>query len=179
VLPGSVRWIAGRRVVVEGAGTILANRGLAGIDGTVSTARGVAAVTPGRTRLLLGDLTLLHDAGGLLTGTHEQVPQLQIVVVDDAGGGIFGLLEQGARGAAGAAEKAVFERLFATPQGADLAVLCQAYGVTHTLAGDLAALRAALADPPSGLSLVQVPVSRDRERALADRIGAAVRTGLS
>src|SRR5690606_25347172 len=75
-----------------------ANRGLAGIDGTVSTAIGIAlasqaAAGHGVTRLLLGDLTLLHEPGGLLLGAGEPAPRIQIIVGNDGGGTIFDSLE--------------------------------------------------------------------------------------
>jgi 2-succinyl-5-enolpyruvyl-6-hydroxy-3-cyclohexene-1-carboxylate synthase len=74
---------------------ILSNRGLAGIDGTISMARGVAFTHLGRTRLMLGDLTFLHDIGGLLRGPREPVADLDIIVLNDCGGAIFGGLEHG------------------------------------------------------------------------------------
>lgn len=100
-----------------------------GIDGTVSTAVGAALAyeSEGRTVALLGDLTFLHDASGLLIGTGEPRPaDLTIVVANDDGGGIFELLEQGDPQYAG-----VFERVFGTPHGMDLAALCAAYRVPH------------------------------------------------
>jgi hypothetical protein len=101
--------------------TVLANRGVAGIDGTVSTAVGAALVHDGPAYALLGDLTLLHDTSGLVIGPDEPRPDLTIVVLNDDGGGIFGLLEQGAPEHADA-----FERVFGTPHGVDLAALCAA-----------------------------------------------------
>ena len=80
----------------EPAATVFANRGLAGIDGTISTATGIALGGRQETTLLLGDVTFLHDAGGLLLGAGEAEPQLRIVVLNDSGGAIFGLLEHGA-----------------------------------------------------------------------------------
>ncbi|KGM08347.1 2-succinyl-6-hydroxy-2,4-cyclohexadiene-1-carboxylate synthase, partial [Cellulomonas bogoriensis 69B4 = DSM 16987] len=97
---------------------VLANRGLAGIDGTVSTALGVALATGAPTRALMGDLTFLHDVGGLLLGPDEPRPDLQLVVANDDGGSIFATLEHG-----DPARSAVFERVFATPHRADLAGL--------------------------------------------------------
>jgi 2-succinyl-5-enolpyruvyl-6-hydroxy-3-cyclohexene-1-carboxylate synthase len=152
---------------------VLANRGLAGIDGTLSTAAGVAlagARTHGQVRCLVGDLTFLHDVGGLLVGPLEERAQLQIVVVDDAGGGIFALLEHGARAELGASQKAAFERVFVTAQDADLAALCAGYAVEHHLVDDVAGLRKALADPPPGTSVLQVRVERAAHRDLADRL---------
>jgi 2-succinyl-5-enolpyruvyl-6-hydroxy-3-cyclohexene-1-carboxylate synthase len=156
---------------------VLANRGLAGIDGTLSTASGVALARTrgaGRVRCLVGDLTFLHDAGGLLVGPLEERPDLQVVVVDDDGGGIFGLLEPGERATAGPRENALFERVFGTPPGADLAALCAGYRVAHQEVRDVASLRRALADPPPGPSVVQVRVDRGAHRDLAARLTAAV-----
>jgi 2-succinyl-5-enolpyruvyl-6-hydroxy-3-cyclohexene-1-carboxylate synthase len=178
------------------AARVLANRGLAGIDGTLSSASGVAlAASDGAltalgdapaasggaptasggawVRCLVGDLTFLHDVGGLLVGPLEEQVPLQIVVVDDNGGGIFSLLEHGTRVDLGPLQSAHFERVFATPQRADLGALCAGFGVEHNLAGDLAALRKALADPPPGTSVIQVRVDRTAHRDLADRLRAA------
>jgi 2-succinyl-5-enolpyruvyl-6-hydroxy-3-cyclohexene-1-carboxylate synthase len=156
-------------------GAVLANRGLAGIDGTTSTASGVALALGGPVRCLVGDLTFLHDAGGLLVGPGERRPDLQVVVVDDGGGGIFGLLEHGERALGGAGEAAVFERVFGTPHGASLEPLCAAYGVGYTAAPDAEALRKALASPPAGTSVVHVRVAREAQRELAARLkGAAL-----
>ena len=110
---------------------VLSNRGVAGIDGTVSTAVGAALAADasggGRTIALMGDLTFLHDASGLLIGSGEPRPKdLTIVVANDDGGGIFELLEQGDPQYAG-----VFERIFGTPHGMDLSALCAAYRVEH------------------------------------------------
>ena len=149
---------------------VFANRGLAGIDGTVSTAIGVALANPSRrVRALMGDLTFLHDIGGLLRGPLEVEPDLQIVVANDDGGSIFATLEHGAPEHA-----AAFERIFGTPHGADLGALCAGYGVRHQLARDPADLAVALAVPGPGLSVVEVRVDRLRRRALQERIAAAV-----
>ena len=142
------------------AGDVLANRGLAGIDGVVSTALGVALAQPGRPAYaLLGDLTFLHDANGLLVGPEEPAPDLTIVVVNDDGGGIFTTLEHGAPERA-----ADFERLFGTPTGTDLAALCAAHGIRHTLAATRDALTAALDERPDGLRVVEVRVDRATHR---------------
>jgi 2-succinyl-5-enolpyruvyl-6-hydroxy-3-cyclohexene-1-carboxylate synthase len=163
------------------AARVLANRGLAGIDGTISTASGVALSRSGgsggsgagQVRCLVGDLTFLHDAGGLLIGSLEERAAVQIVVVDDGGGGIFGLLEHGALAARGEGENALFERVFGTPQVADLGVLCAGYGVEHQIVDDVAALRKALADPPPGPSVIQVRVNRAAHRVVAEKLRAA------
>ncbi|NNH09261.1 2-succinyl-5-enolpyruvyl-6-hydroxy-3-cyclohexene-1-carboxylate synthase, partial [Cellulomonas fimi] len=149
---------------------VLANRGLAGIDGTVSTAAGVALGMPGRrVRALLGDLTFLHDVGGLLRGPLEPAADLQLVVANDDGGSIFATLEPGEP------ERAdVFERVFGTPHGVDVAALCAGYGVRHTRVGDADGLLPALAAPGPGLSVVEVRVDRGGRRALGERVAAEV-----
>ncbi|HET9655081.1 MAG TPA: 2-succinyl-5-enolpyruvyl-6-hydroxy-3-cyclohexene-1-carboxylic-acid synthase [Kineosporiaceae bacterium] len=162
---------------------VLANRGLAGIDGTLSTACGVALARaadgrPLPVRALLGDLTFVHDASGLLSGPAERRPQVQVVLLDDDGGGIFGLLEPGARAGRGPGDEAVFERVFATPSGADLPALCAAVGAAYTSVGDPAGLRRALAEPASGVSVLHLRVDRQDHRALAGRIADAVRSAL-
>lgn len=152
---------------------ILANRGLAGIDGTLATAAGVALGSGRPARALVGDLTFLHDLGGLACGELESEPDLQVVVVNDDGGAIFATLEHGAPRWSG-----VFERVFGTPQGVDLGALCAGYGVPHQRVVDLAGLRRALDLPVRGRSVVEVVLARDGLRAqragLADAVQAAV-----
>jgi 2-succinyl-5-enolpyruvyl-6-hydroxy-3-cyclohexene-1-carboxylate synthase len=152
---------------------IIANRGLAGIDGTLSTAVGAAlARTSSRSIAYVGDLTFLHGSNGLLIGPGEPRPDLTIVVVNDDGGSIFATLEQGAPEYA-----STFERVYATPTGADLGRLCAGYGVPHRLvaATDLAA---ALDEPVTGIRVLEVPIQRADRRALRDRIRAAVQDAL-
>ena len=161
--------VGGRRFVV-------ANRGLAGIDGSVSTAIGVALTRPprdgGRSVALLGDVTFLHDTTGLAIGPHEPRPDLTVIVVNDNGGSIFSLLEQGSPEYA-----ASFERVFATPHGVDLSALCQAGGTAYRCVRTRAELAAALADPSPGLRVVEARVSRDARRATAVAIAALSRIG--
>jgi 2-succinyl-5-enolpyruvyl-6-hydroxy-3-cyclohexene-1-carboxylate synthase len=154
---------------------VVANRGLAGIDGCVSTAVGIALAGTAPTYALLGDLTFLHDSGGLLIGPHEPSPDLTLVVVNDDGGGIFTLLEPGEP------ERADdFERVFGTPTGTDLAALCAAHGVAHQRLTDRLALAEAVGRPPKGLRVLEVPVDRSGHRAAhahlrrlaADALGA-------
>lgn len=137
---------------------VLANRGVAGIDGSVSTALGAAlahqADGGGVAYALLGDLSFLHDANGLLLGPQEARPDLTIVVVNNDGGAIFGLLEQ-----AGEAYTDAFERLFGTPHGVELAALCAATGTPHFLAATWEDLHAALL-PAGGIRVVEVRTDR-------------------
>lgn len=151
---------------------VLANRGLAGIDGTVSSAIG-AALVRGRTLAYVGDLTFLHGSNGMLIGPGEPRPDLTIVVANDDGGGIFAGLEQGAMEFADS-----FERVFATPTGADLGHLCAAYGIGYMRckAGDLgASLQAAR---PAGITVVEVPVERRDRREFAAAVADAARGAL-
>lgn len=153
---------------------VLANRGLAGIDGLVATAAGAALATGRPARALLGDLTLLHDAGSLLGLRAERVPPVQIVVLDDRGGGIFSTLEHGALGETAAYRDPV-ERFFGTPPTADIAALCTAYGVPAQTVQTPAELEQALRHPAEGLSAVVVKASRAGLRATSQELTRAVR----
>ncbi|HEY6798771.1 MAG TPA: 2-succinyl-5-enolpyruvyl-6-hydroxy-3-cyclohexene-1-carboxylic-acid synthase [Kineosporiaceae bacterium] len=168
--------LAARPPVGRASLAVVANRGLAGIDGTLATATGRALRDGGRVRALVGDVAFLHDAGALLLGPGERRPDLQVVVLNDDGGGIFELLEYGATAAVGkVSSAAVFERLFGTPHGADLGALCRAFGVPHELVKDADRLLAVLAGPLPGISVVEVRAERGRLRALHARLRAAGR----
>ncbi|MCY7341258.1 MAG: 2-succinyl-5-enolpyruvyl-6-hydroxy-3-cyclohexene-1-carboxylic-acid synthase [Pseudonocardia sp.] len=152
--------------------TVLANRGVAGIDGTVSTAMGAALAHGAPSYALLGDLTLLHDTTGLVIGPHEPRPDLTVVVLNDGGGGIFNLLEQGAP-----EHSAAFERVFGTPHDVDLAALCAAMGVAHTRL-DVSDVADALSPRP-GLRMLEVRADRAALRAGHAALRAAVNTALA
>ncbi|GAY08909.1 2-succinyl-5-enolpyruvyl-6-hydroxy-3-cyclohexene-1-carboxylic-acid synthase [Pseudonocardia sp. N23] len=153
--------------------TVVSNRGVAGIDGTVSTATGVALAHGGPTFALLGDLTLLHDTTGLVLGPGEPDPDLTFVVLNDRGGGIFSLLEQGAP-----AHSASFERVFGTPHTVDVAALCAAVGIAHTAVDDPAKLPEVLGEP-AGRMLVEVRAERAGLRAGHARLRAVVDEALT
>jgi 2-succinyl-5-enolpyruvyl-6-hydroxy-3-cyclohexene-1-carboxylate synthase len=149
---------------------VRSNRGVAGIDGTVSTAIGAALAHPGRTIALLGDLTFVHDASGLLIGPTEPSPaDLTIVVSNDNGGGIFELLEQGDPRFAD-----VSSRIFGTPHDVDVGALCRAYHVDARQI-EVDDLAAALAERHDGMRVLEVKADRSSLRHLHDAIRAAIR----
>jgi 2-succinyl-5-enolpyruvyl-6-hydroxy-3-cyclohexene-1-carboxylate synthase len=127
---------------------VRSNRGVAGIDGTVSTAIGAALTHPGRTIALLGDLT--------------------IVVSNDNGGGIFELLEQG-----DPRFSDVSSRIFGTPHDVDVGALCRAYHVAARQI-EVDGLGAALAEPHGGLRVLEVKADRSSLRQLHAAIRAAL-----
>lgn len=154
---------------VRDAVEVVTSRGLAGIDGCVSTAVGLALSRSGPTVAVLGDLTFLHDANGLLVGPDEPRPDLTIVVVDDDGGSIFTTLEYGALELAGP-----MRRLFTTPTGTDIEVLCAAHGVPATTATSAEQLTALVARPSEGIRVVRVPVDGAARRAAGQQAREAV-----
>ena len=150
---------------------LIANRGVAGIDGTVSTAIGVALGTDpsaGPTVALMGDLTFLHDMTGLVIGPHEPRPDLTIVVSNNGGGGIFHTLEPGEPLHARA-----FERVFGTPHDVQLGGLVEAAGWEHVFVSSADELADAVVDP-SGIRVVEVPTARTDLREVHQRIRSAV-----
>jgi 2-succinyl-5-enolpyruvyl-6-hydroxy-3-cyclohexene-1-carboxylate synthase len=148
---------------------VRSNRGVAGIDGTVSTAIGAALAHDGRTVALIGDLTFVHDSSGLLIGPTEPTPRnLTIVVSNDNGGGIFELLEQG-----DPRFSDVSSRIFGTPHDVDVGALCRAYHVESRQieADDLVH---ALDEPFDGMRVLEVKADRSSLRALHASIKAAL-----
>jgi 2-succinyl-5-enolpyruvyl-6-hydroxy-3-cyclohexene-1-carboxylate synthase len=158
---------------------VLCNRGANGIDGMVSSALGAAAAAEGPVVLLTGDLAFLHDAGGLLAARHHAL-RATIVVLDNDGGGIFSLLPIAEYG-----ETVGFEEYFRAPHGLDLGAVARAYGARFTRIGSWEHFRAALKESfaAPGVSLVAVPVDRDRNvahlRDLYRAVSAALAGGRS
>ena len=151
---------------------VRSNRGVAGIDGTVSTAIGAALAhdrTGGRTVALIGDLTFVHDSSGLLIGPTEPSPRhLTIVVSNDNGGGIFELLEQG-----DPRFSDVSSRIFGTPHDVDVGALCRAYHVDSRQI-EVDDLAAALDESFDGMRVLEVKADRSSLRALHASIKAAL-----
>ncbi|WP_445150897.1 2-succinyl-5-enolpyruvyl-6-hydroxy-3-cyclohexene-1-carboxylic-acid synthase [Baekduia sp. Peel2402] len=153
--------------VLDAPPRALANRGANGIDGTISTAYGVAAADRSKpTFLLIGDVALAHDIGGLLIGRRLGVP-LTIVCVDNAGGGIFDFLPVSGEGAA-------YEEHVLTPTGLDIAKAAALYDARYVAVEELAALRMALDARPEGTTIVHVRTDRAANVALHRDIWAAV-----
>lgn len=139
---------------------VRSNRGLAGIDGTIATTAGIAfasqSVIPDSvTRLLIGDIALLHDASSLFAPAGERVPRMQIILGNDGGGTIFDGLE-----VASSAERSAYERVMFTPQTVNIAALATAAGWQHVLVETQQQLETVLAEPVTGRVFVEVALSR-------------------
>ncbi|GAY14579.1 2-succinyl-5-enolpyruvyl-6-hydroxy-3-cyclohexene- 1-carboxylate synthase [Mycobacterium sp. shizuoka-1] len=148
---------------------VRSNRGVAGIDGTVSTIIGAALAHSGRTIGLIGDLTFVHDSSGLLIGPTEPTPKnLTIVVSNDNGGGIFELLEQG-----DPRFSDVSSRVFGTPHDVDVGALCRAYHIEARQI-EVDELGPALAEPYDGMRVLEVKADRSSLRQLHAAIRAAL-----
>lgn len=146
--------LGGKKVPVH------SNRGLAGIDGTIATATGIALASqteerPGLTRVLLGDLALLHDVGALLLPPTEHEPRIQVIVGNDGGGTIFDGLE-----VRSVASAEAMDRVLYTPHATRLEQLALAYGWEYTRVTTRSALDQALTAPAGGRQLIEVPLPR-------------------
>jgi len=140
-----IRDLEGFAVARDGVETF-ANRGLAGIDGNISTALGIASQRK-ETIAVLGDLGFLHDLTGLI---HKEEINLKIFVINNDGGGIFSTLSQ--RGVDG------FEDVFGTPHGLDPAAIANSMGIASKTIGSQKELITELSEPVKGLSVVVVNV---------------------
>ncbi|MEM9908799.1 MAG: thiamine pyrophosphate-binding protein, partial [Cyanobacteria bacterium P01_D01_bin.44] len=131
------------------------SRGANGIDGTLSTAMGMAHRNQSSV-LLTGDLAFLHDTNGLLTLPHLQ-GHLTIVVINNRGGGIF-------EGLPIAQFEPPFEQYFATPQAVELEPLCRAYGVSYVRIQDWEQFVDCVKElPDSGVRLLEVGCDRKQD----------------
>ncbi len=149
------------------SGTIcLVNRGVNGIDGLIATAAGIAAQDPERhTRLLLGDLAFLHDLGSLALAARR--PNLEIIVVNNNGGGIFEFLPISQSGD-------VFEEFFLTPQPTDILAVARAFGIEDRRCTTPGQLEECVAAPLSGPRVIEVVVERAHNVYIHNKVSAAV-----
>ncbi|GHD83419.1 2-succinyl-5-enolpyruvyl-6-hydroxy-3-cyclohexene-1-carboxylate synthase [Salinibacterium amurskyense] len=147
------RVVPGKKISVH------ANRGLAGIDGTISTGLGIALASQaekgneGVTRVLLGDLAIFHDVGALMFGAGEPRPRIQVIVGNDGGGTIFDVLEVASQ----AGES--FDRVLLTQQNASIEALAAAYGWRYVFAATRGELDQALSAHPEP-TIIEVPLAR-------------------
>ncbi|MEV8254351.1 2-succinyl-5-enolpyruvyl-6-hydroxy-3-cyclohexene-1-carboxylic-acid synthase [Rhodoglobus sp. NPDC076762] len=147
------RVVPGKKISVH------ANRGLAGIDGTISTGLGIALASQtekgneGVTRVLLGDLAIFHDVGALMFGAGEPRPRIQVIVGNDGGGTIFDALEVASQ----AGES--FDRVLLTQQNASIEALATAYGWRYIFAATRGELDQALSAHPEP-TIIEVPLAR-------------------
>ena len=151
---------------------VFANRGLAGIDGNLSTIFGIAQEFE-NTFAILGDLTFLHDISALINSAKEKV---RIFVIDNNGGAIFSTLPQ-----AGVEN---FDQLFGTPHNLDLAKLCAGFNLSVTSVSDLDELQSVLTKQVKGLEVVIVKVptrqsNAEKLKEITQRVSSAVRIGIN
>ena len=151
----------------EPAPRVLSNRGANGIDGTVSSAFGAAAASDGPVVLLIGDVALAHDIGGLLAARRLRLA-LTIVLINNDGGGIFHFLPV-------AAEADAFEEHIATPHGLRFAHAAALYGCDYELAHSVAALGAAIGHSleAEGTTIIEVRSEREHNLELHRRVSDA------
>ena len=166
---------------------VLCNRGANGIDGTVSAAFGAAAGASGPVVLLIGDVALAHDIGGLLAAGRLGL-KLTVVLLDNGGGGIFDFLavsrasmarESGPRDSAG--DEDIYTRHIATPPGLDFAKAAELYGLSHERAADVGGFRETLerALARHGSSIIEVGGDRVANVELHARVWDGVSRALS
>jgi 2-succinyl-5-enolpyruvyl-6-hydroxy-3-cyclohexene-1-carboxylate synthase len=184
LLPGGATLIAGNSMPIRDVDAfvrgderqlrVLGNRGANGIDGMSSTALGAAAVASGPVVLLVGDLSFLHDLGGLIAARLFDL-SATIVVVNNNGGGIFSFLPQAEQ-----IDTPTFEALFGTPTGFDIGAAARLFGAAHARPHTRCAFRReltrVLTEP--GLSIVEVVTDRTRNVTQHREVWAAVAAAL-
>jgi 2-succinyl-5-enolpyruvyl-6-hydroxy-3-cyclohexene-1-carboxylate synthase len=146
---------------------VLSNRGANGIDGTVSSAFGAAAAGTGPVVLLIGDVALAYDLGGLLAARRLGLA-LTIVLLNNDGGGIFHFLPV-------ADERDAFEVHVATPHGLEFGRAADLYGCGYERPGSVSALEAAVrcSTAAAGTTIIEVRTDRSANLALHRRVAEA------
>ena len=152
--------------------SVFANRGLAGIDGNISTVFGISNEFE-NTTAILGDLTFLHDISALANTTAGN---LRIFVIDNNGGGIFSTLPQAGTGN--------FEQLFGTPHNLDLGKVIAGFGVAVKTATSLIELQSVASEEIKGFEVVVVNVPKreinaEQLKSVTQRVSSAVRIGIN
>jgi len=152
--------------------SVFANRGLAGIDGNVSTVFGITSEFESTTAIL-GDLTFLHDISAL---TNATTGNLRIFVIDNNGGGIFSTLPQ--------ANVDNFDKLFGTPHNLDLLKVIAGFGITVNKVSNLKELQSKVSEQIKGFEVVVVNVPSRESNAgqlkdITQRVSSAVRIGIN
>jgi 2-succinyl-5-enolpyruvyl-6-hydroxy-3-cyclohexene-1-carboxylate synthase len=165
-----LEWYARPRADVE----VYANRGANGIDGTISTAIGVALASRAPTAVLLGDIAFLHDSTALVAVGARDV-DLTIAVIDNDGGGIFSFLPQST-----ALDRSRFEQLFGTPHGVKPEDLAAAHGIASLIVEAADTVEAAVRSTmdAGGVWLVVVRTDRAANATLHLELNAAVAAAL-
>ncbi|TFD98239.1 2-succinyl-5-enolpyruvyl-6-hydroxy-3-cyclohexene-1-carboxylic-acid synthase [Jeotgalibacillus salarius] len=159
-------WIRGMKKI-----HVWANRGANGIDGVVSTALGIASVKAEPVYLLIGDLSMFHDLNGLLV-TKQYSNQLQIIIMNNNGGGIFSFLPQ-------ASEPEHFETLFGTPPSLDFKHAAKLYSLDYIRCESKEELQQAMTHHHDQVNMIEVITDREENtaahRILWERIATALR----
>lgn len=190
-----VSTLSGHTELVLGASTIIrdvnlyapvparpvhANRGLAGIDGTMSTGIGIGIATGRPVRVVLGDLTFIHDLGALVRTASQAHVDLDVVILDDSGGSLFATLEYGA------GDRDAYDRVFRTAKEIDVRAYAAAVGADYAPVSEREELRTALEQTPRGTRIIHVKLGacemqadRARRAALRDSIRDHVHLGLN
>jgi 2-succinyl-5-enolpyruvyl-6-hydroxy-3-cyclohexene-1-carboxylate synthase len=181
-LPDGSTWFVGNSMPIrdvdafaiprEAALHMVGHRGASGIDGNVSSALGVSAVSAGPTLALLGDLTFLHDQNGLMAARRERLPIVFVIIQND-GGGIFHQLP--IRG-----YDPPFTEHIVMPHGLDLARVARVYELPHRRVGSTEELRTAVQDglASGGPSIVEVPIEQRRNWEIRNRVAREVRSAM-
>ena len=149
---------------------VLANRGVNGIDGTISSAIG-SALSGDQITLLLGDVAALHDATALAEAQLLGVP-LRIVVVNNDGGGIFSFLPQARSDVVG---HDTFEQHWGTPHGLSLAAIADSFGLASAVVASLEDFAAIVSEPVAEPQLIELVTNRDTNVAIHQSIRESIR----
>jgi len=153
---------------------VFGNRGANGIDGVVSAGLGTAAAGHNAV-VLVGDVSMFHDANALGTAAQLELP-VTVVVVNNDGGGIFHFLDHSD---STVLDAAVFDKYLATPHATDFVAVAEAFGIEGHQINDVAGLQGLVAEPPSRPRLVQITTdrraNRDLHRHLSIRLAELIR----